>query len=829
MKWKFFILFLCLVAIAQAQINYTVAHTTQVAPGAWHKKLLAPQIPLEIHVLEIDLTNPYMHIESAAANNRLAGWQRTSAMSAANDYEGHRVAGAINGDFYDGNGVSINAQVVHGELLKTENINPSDPKYWSTIGFDQQGKPAISLNIFSSFMLTRNASRTIDEINKSRGSNQLILYNSYIAASTGTNSKGCEVLINPLNGWAVNDTLYCLVEAKAAGAGNMAIPKGKAVLSGSGNDSTFLADQLQIGDTIRVFLGLIGAPGKLMELVGGFPRIVKDGQNYAVDGYREEGGSASFHTDIHPRTGIGFSADSTTVYFVTVDGRQVSSKGINLIDLADVMISLGVAQGMNLDGGGSTTMVVRNQVKNSPSDGNERSVANALLAVSTAPQGSLHYVQMEPDNHRLFLNESVTFRTSGWDEYYNPVNLNTTNLSYQVDAALGTVSSGGIFTATANGGSGYVYALYDGIKDSAYVHIVRIKQIVLAPQITVSDTLRTVQFRVRAIDEADGEPDLASTVYQWQSLNPQVGEVDSTGIFRARQAGTTQVVVRYAELSDTAEVHVEIGSGQMLLDSLDTGKNWELGGEYIDSLATVMSIVDTPRTFGEKAIRVDYRFTRLSTRSSWIHLYTDIPVYGIPDYFEFDFKSDGQQHRAYIYAYDSEGELFKNMITKYATVSDRYDTLRALMKNFRNDQGAVLDHPLRIESLRVKLGYYSALDEINEGTVYFDNLRAVYPQVTSIIPLDGGQLPQRAYLHPNYPNPFNPITTIAFETVQAGQVELVIYDLLGRKVETLVSQELNAGFHHARWDATAHASGIYLVRLSTAEGFSQCRKVVLLK
>jgi hypothetical protein len=810
--------------VLPAQDGYIFPSTTTIGPGVIHKHMVDKQAPLNIHVVEIDLSNPYISMETVKAQDAYSGYERTSSMSSRKNHIGHWSVAGVNGDFYATGGIPINSQVINGELLRTVGYNNK-----STLGFDAANRPVISITNFSGKLILKNAGRAISGVNQDRQTNFLVVYNPFWGNHTDTNEWGTEVEITPLTDWTVNDTIVCVAGDIARLVGKMPIPAGKAVLSGHQEASDFLYNNIQSGDTLKLVLELQPALANIKQLIGGFPKIVSEGVNYVDQGYAQEDGPP--HTyQRHPRTAVGFSADSTRLYFITVDGRQdLLSRGMTLPELADFMISIGVAHGINLDGGGSTTMVVRNQVKNSPSDGSERSVANSLLAVSSAPQGTLHYVQMEPDNQRLFLNESITFKTSGWDEYYNPVSLNTANLTWQVDPALGTVSADGYFTATANGGQGYVYALYDGIKDSAYVHIVRIKQIVLAPQITVTDTLRTLQFRVRAIDEDDGEPELAGTVYQWQSLNPQVGEVDSTGLFRARQAGTTQVVVQYAELSDTAEVHVEIGSGQMLLDSLDTGMNWELGGEYIDSLATVMSIVDTPRTFGEKAIRVDYRFTRLSTKSSWIHLYTDIPVYGIPDYFEFDFKSDGQKHRAYIYAYDSEGDLFKNMITKYATVSASYDTLRALMRNFRNEDGAVLDHPLRIESLRVKLGYYSELDEINEGTVYFDNLRAVYPQVTSIIPLHQGRLPQRACLHPNYPNPFNPITTIAFETVQSGMVELVIYDLLGRKVETLLSQELNAGFHRAQWDATHHASGIYLVRLSTARGFTQARKLVLLK
>jgi hypothetical protein len=67
-----------------------------------------------------------------------------------------------------------------------------------------------------------------------------------------------------------------------------------------------------------------------------------------------------------------------------VDGRTDLSKGVSTKQLADIMKLSGASDAINLDGGGSSVMVVRNQIRNTPSDGVERAVGNALLVVSTA-------------------------------------------------------------------------------------------------------------------------------------------------------------------------------------------------------------------------------------------------------------------------------------------------------------------------------------------------------------------------------------------------------------------------------------------------------------
>ena len=93
--------------------------------------------------------------------------------------------------------------------------------------------------------------------------------------------------------------------------------------------------------------------------------------------------------------------------------------------------------------------------------------------------------------------------------------------------------------------------------------------------------------------------------------------------------------------------------------------------------------------------------------------------------------------------------------------------------------------------------------------------------------------PKRFELGQNYPNPFNPRTTIKY-TVGAHRdvplhVDLSIYNILGQKVVTLVNKKQPEGNYKVEWDATKFASGVYLYRLSTDNGFMQTKKMILLR
>ncbi|PWJ43820.1 phosphodiester glycosidase family protein [Sediminitomix flava] len=111
--------------------------------------------------------------------------------------------------------------------------------------------------------------------------------------------------------------------------------------------------------------------------VGGGPILVKDGE--VIENYAPE----VFYTDITeskdtPRTAIGYTPDNKLICMV-VDGRQAHSRGLPLIEVARLMKSLGCTDVLNLDGGGSSAMVVNGRVLNKPSDGNERAVPSVLM------------------------------------------------------------------------------------------------------------------------------------------------------------------------------------------------------------------------------------------------------------------------------------------------------------------------------------------------------------------------------------------------------------------------------------------------------------------
>jgi hypothetical protein len=99
---------------------------------------------------------------------------------------------------------------------------------------------------------------------------------------------------------------------------------------------------------------------------------------------------------------------------------------------------------------------------------------------------------------------------------------------------------------------------------------------------------------------------------------------------------------------------------------------------------------------------------------------------------------------------------------------------------------------------------------------------------------DHGSLSPKSFkLYGNYPNPFNPSTTIYFELPYESRVLLNIYDILGRKIDTLIDGTMQSGYHSVQFIPTGIGGGIYLYRLTANAGktgmYSATKKMLIIK
>ncbi|MCF7841025.1 MAG: phosphodiester glycosidase family protein [Candidatus Marinimicrobia bacterium] len=329
--------------------------------------------PWSIYVLKIDLQSPGLKLKAAKANQHLFSLATTSAIAEFNHDRKKPVLAAINADYFHSSGVPTGGMASDGVVIKA-------PIPHSAFGMTTSGKPFIDIIELDSRIAVKNGSVKIDAFNIPRGENQAIVYNRFYGRSTRTNSWGNEYLLRYVD-WpkSLNDTLRMVVQAAQYGVGDMPISDDGMILSAHGAAAADFSKAVSLLDTIRYITQVQPIREKIAFFITGLPRIVRDGR---VSVEADEGPNRHVEPR-HPRSAVGYDASGRTIYFIVVDGRQTGySVGMSLAELAEFMVKIGVHQGLNLDGGGSTALVVNREIVNRPSDTTgERAVSNALLVI----------------------------------------------------------------------------------------------------------------------------------------------------------------------------------------------------------------------------------------------------------------------------------------------------------------------------------------------------------------------------------------------------------------------------------------------------------------
>lgn len=451
-----------LVLLFQVMPGFALAAPVNIGPGVTFESF-STQIngnSETMQVLEIDSANPYLAFRASSPKDQVQNLETVSAQAKRQSQPGNWVIGAINGDFFNisGNyrGVPSGLHIKDGELL-------SAPGYDAVFGLDEAKQPFIEYITMGGSVTVQGSDyrNRINAVNKSRFDNNLVLYTPSFGSTTRTNVYGTEVVLTGLSLPFRPNTYYnATVSEVREATGNTTIPRDGVVLSGHGTGAMYL-NLLSPGAQV-VFSVDLSKTG-ISQAIGGLPKVVIDG-NIAPSSELSKTKNA-FQS--HPRTAVGLRGDK--LFWVTVDGRQPGySEGVTLEELGQIMLNLGAEQALNLDGGGSTAMVIRqpgdftHSLANKPAEGRERVVSNSLQLINTAPLGSLINLFIAPiAESSLEIGTQQQFQVKGLDEYYNPIDL-LGRVNWSINGDIGTIDQEGNFLA-ANPGSGEIIAAVEGV------------------------------------------------------------------------------------------------------------------------------------------------------------------------------------------------------------------------------------------------------------------------------------------------------------------------------------------------------------------------------
>ncbi|TIC84401.1 phosphodiester glycosidase family protein [Nocardioides sp. GY 10127] len=336
---------------------------SRVRPGVTYTKLVSSSSrgTTRATLLTVDLRNKHIGLDVVDGSS-LTGLSSVRSLMGSTK----RYVAAVNGDFFDIEGTNAPLGTAYSPTTGLLNARSQD---WN-----------------QTLMVNRRGRVVFDKVQ---------LYGRVVGIRHGqlTNVNSATVIAGGIGlytrHWGSGSPGYAVVEGHRKHVRMVVIQNGRvtanrprivsgrtikgSILIGRGSGATALR-ALEVGQRVTVRRGLVGHPR--LALTGG--RI------FINDGV---GLSTLDDTETAPRTVVGIDRDTGQLLMLAIDGRSTRSRGFTLDELVSIMEQLGADEALNLDGGGSTTMVVRRQGRlrtiNTPSDGRERAVANALVVTWT--------------------------------------------------------------------------------------------------------------------------------------------------------------------------------------------------------------------------------------------------------------------------------------------------------------------------------------------------------------------------------------------------------------------------------------------------------------
>ena len=344
--------------------GFRVVTRTPVAPGVERLTLGRDKPPLRVHVARI-APDAAVSLRAVLSNDAVAGpdpsVERTSSMC----QRVHCLL-AVNGDFAGGDNQPLGGLLTGGELLRT----PSSSQLQLSVGKDGT-LSAGELGWSGTLVPTDLAPLTLAGVNVAAAADGLTLYTAAYGPALPTPGPATVVASatsSRSGAWCVGQTTMVEITRPLRAAGRRRpspIPADGGVLVGRGpaaEELRGLWSRVQTGQVSSRALLRLDTEAGVAESLGGSPILIRDGARWFADAAND------FTRGRQPRTLVGWNPAGEKL-LVTVDGRQPeTSVGMSLAEAADLLLALGATDGINLDGGGSTTFVAGGTVVNTPSD-----------------------------------------------------------------------------------------------------------------------------------------------------------------------------------------------------------------------------------------------------------------------------------------------------------------------------------------------------------------------------------------------------------------------------------------------------------------------------
>lgn len=564
---------------------------------------------LNINVLKIDLSNQYVKVDTMANPDSINKLISTKAIT--------QIKGAvasINASFFDptgsGNGYPLGPIVESGKIVSAWNGFNETSDQMASFSIDQQKKALYNYWKTQMTLVAPNGkSNPVALFNKPSGYDymHIVVYDrKWSQFSPGASEKYPDMIELVVEDGKIAE----IREAQPA----VEIPVNGYVIVSRKAGGKFLKDNFKLGDEVGLNMTTNPDWSKINMSVTGGAILVKEGKiptKFSFDN--------AYISKRHPRTAVGSTKDGKQLIMVTVDGRQNLSIGMTQDEIAKLMLELGAYNALNLDGGGSTTMIARTpdsdslEVVNSPSDGTSRLISTAIGIFSIAPPSSLSGLIIDTEDDNIFVGTSRSFTVRGYDRYFNPVEVKPEQIKWSVSGIKGIFKGNTFYPESI--GEGKITARVGNVTgELAISSLSSPVQLKLNTKSIKLPLDHSKSFTATGINKYGYNAKINPEDIKW-SVNGNIGQF-SKNTFTAKSQGTGYID---ASVGDThAYCTVSIASVSTSLKDKFEAKNGEFIS-YPDTVKGSYTISTEQKYSGKTSGKLTYDFSNTEgTRAAYL-------------------------------------------------------------------------------------------------------------------------------------------------------------------------------------------------------------------
>ena len=625
----------------------------QIGPGIVNTIIRIPDYPLNVYLLEADMSNPYNHVETTVGQGKLGSLELLTSASKRLTTSTKRVLAGCNANFWCVSSQSDAAYMLgtpYGAVVRndttyvnTNNVNDT----WDG-GPSRTGGAAIDHNkqLFLghfTWKATVGASAltstlSINKVNRRNLASEMCLWNAAYGRTRefednwvsgdkqGTNNADNYYLdFAPGSGWAVGKPMTFIIKKIVNDSDRLTLGDYAACITATGTPKAKMRS-LAVGDTVTINQGWTTAESDgnattpwIENMVEGNAPVMHLGQ------LTERNTDEAYNSQVYSRTGYATNADGSRLYMIVIDKSKSAAYGQSAGCSTTVMCQIlqdlypDVSEVVNFDAGGSAQMLVGDRIINTTTESTPRAVASGWLLESVAPADTaIASIQFADASLKMPVYGSYTPQVIGYNQYGDIVTEHVNGFTLSCDTALGR-AQGQQFTAGGNVTRGVLTAHYAGLTATLVVTTLAAQPAIAARSIVVDGNEWPL-----AVTATVGNVtyNYDASQLDWEVEDATVASATGGKIKGLKRGGSTRLFCRIGEFADTAAVTVEMSDSAYLHQDF-TG--WTMKGSGAKSFS--LSAGGT------------LSYTYSSSRSPYIRMLKDITFYSLPDTIGLTFTS----------------------------------------------------------------------------------------------------------------------------------------------------------------------------------------------